>query len=532
MQNVIENAAAPVMRAEQIIKRYPGTVALNKVDFTVWPGMVNALVGENGAGKSTLMKILAGIERPDAGMVTLQGEKVRFSSTRAASELGVGIIHQELNLFPDMRVVDNMFAGKELRRSGMVDRKEQYRRAEEVLGRLQQDIDPNGLMHNLRVGQQQVVEIAKTMLQQKLRVLIMDEPTSSLSNAEVEVLFKLIEDLKRQGIALIYISHRLEEIVRIGDRITVLRDGSKIDEADVADINVPWIVQRMVGHSNLNIDKIPYRGEPAPLLEVRDYVLPRLGGGYTVDHVSFTLHKGEVLGLYGLMGAGRTELVESVMGLHPESYGELIVDGEAVDRPIVGDQIARGLVLVPEDRQKDGLVQTLSIASNLLLTCIPRLTKHRCMIDERACKQAVRRAIQDLQVKTADTRHPVTALSGGNQQKVVIGKCVLADAKIFMMDEPSRGIDVGAKVDIFCLMRRFAAEGKGVLFVGSELKEILSVCDRVLVLSNGKLTADISGDALTEEALVAASATNLKTGKTAAKQTEPVNMQVEGGPAQ
>jgi len=532
MQYAVPNAVQPVMRAEQIVKRYPGTVALKDVTFSVWPGMVNALVGENGAGKSTLMKVLAGIERPDAGTVTLEGREVHFASTREASGMGVGIIHQELNLFPDMRVVDNMFAGKELRRNGMIDRKAQYRRAKEVLERLQQDIDPNDMMRNLRVGQQQVVEIAKTMLQQKLHVLIMDEPTSSLSNAEVEVLFKLIEDLKRQGIALIYISHRLEEIVRIGDKITVLRDGSKIDEADVAHIDVPWIVQRMVGHSNLHIEKTPFKGESAPLLEVQDYTLPRLGGGYTVDHVSFTLHKGEVLGLYGLMGAGRTELVECIMGLHPESRGKLVVDGEEVQKPTVSAQITRGLVLAPEDRQKDGLVQTLSIASNLLLTCIPRFTKPRYVINERACRQAVRDIVRDLQVKTTDPRHPITALSGGNQQKVVIGKCVLADAKIFMMDEPSRGIDVGAKADVFYLMRRFAAQGMGVLFVGSELKEILSVCDRVLVLSNGKLTADLSGEALTEEALVAASAANLMTGKTVIPQEEPVNTQVQGGPAQ
>jgi ABC-type sugar transport system ATPase subunit len=431
-----------------------------------------------------------------------------------------------------MRVVDNMFAGKELRRHGMIDRKAQYRRAKDILERLQQDIDPNEMMRNLRVGQQQVVEIAKTMLQQKLHVLIMDEPTSSLSGAEVEVLFKLIEDLKCQGIALIYISHRLEEIMRIGDRITVLRDGSKIDEADVADIDVPWIVQRMVGHSNLNIERTPYLGASTPLLEVRDYTLPRLGGGYTVDHVSFTLHKGEVLGLYGLMGAGRTELVECIMGLHPESRGMLMIDGEEVQRPTVSNQIARGLVLMPEDRQKDGLVQTLSIASNLLLTCIPRLTKPKHVIDDRACKRAVNETVRNLQIKTTDTRHPITALSGGNQQKVVIGKCVLADAKIFMMDEPSRGIDVGAKNDIFSLMRRFAAEGKGVLFIGSELKEILSVCDRVLVLSGGKLTADLFGGALTEEALVTASSANLTTGKINATSGAPMITQVQGGPAQ
>ncbi len=502
---------APVMQARGIVKRYPGTVALKGVDFSVWPGRVNVLIGENGAGKSTLMKVMAGIERPEEGAIELEGAEVRFADTREASAAGVGIIHQELNMFPDMRVVDNLFAGKEIRRRGVIDRKAQMRKAREVLARLQQDIDPGERMRNLRVGQQQIVEIAKTMLQQQLKVLIMDEPTSSLSNAEVEVLFRLIEELKSQGIALIYISHRLEEIVRIGDYVTILRDGSRVADAEVSDISVAWIVKQMVGHEELTIEKPPYTGERSALLEVRDYALPRLGGGYAVDHVSFALHRGEVLGIYGLMGAGRTELVESILGLHPESSGQLVVDGEAVPRPVVAEQIARGIVLVPEDRQKDGLVQTMSIAKNLLLTSIPRHTR-RGVVDEKACRRSVDEAVGDLQIKVADVRHLVTALSGGNQQKVVIGKCILASAKIFMMDEPSRGIDVGAKTDIFNLMRRFAAQGMGVIFVGSELKEILSVCDRVLVMSSGALTGDFSGDEMTEQALVTASAAALKTG--------------------
>ncbi len=504
----------PVMQAKHITKVYPGTTALHQVDFDVWPGKVNVLIGENGAGKSTLMKILAGIEKPSEGSIYLEGQELRFSGTREASALGVGIIHQELNLFRDMKVVDNMFAGKELNRFFMIDRKAQFKLAKEVLTKLQQNIDPNEMMRNLRVGQQQVVEIAKTMLQQKLRVLIMDEPTSSLSNAEVEVLFKLIEDLKSHGIAIIYISHRLEEIIRIGDHVTILRDGSKVAEAEVKDISVPWIVQKMVGHSTLTIEKQPYGGEKTPLMEVKAYSLPRLGGGYAVDHVSFTLHKGEVLGIYGLMGAGRTELVESMMGLHPESSGTLLIDGEKVEKPTVAGQIARGMVLVPEDRQKDGLVQTMSIASNLLLTSIPRFTRG-ITINDQQCKAAVSETVKDMQVKVADVKHLITSLSGGNQQKVVIGKCVMANAKIFMMDEPSRGIDVGAKTDIFSLMRRFASKGMGVIFVGSELKEIMSVCDRVLVMSNGRLTADLSGADITEDALVKASAAALNTGKTA-----------------
>ena len=511
----MEQPITPIMQARNITKVYPGTTALKNVDFDVLPGRVNVLIGENGAGKSTLMKILAGIEKPTKGEIFLEGKQLTLHNTREASDLGVSIIHQELNMFPDMKVSDNMFAGNEVSRLGVVvDRKEQAKNAREVLTRLQQDIDPGQMMRNLRVGQQQVVEIAKTMLQKELKVLIMDEPTSSLSKAEVEVLFKLIEDLKSQGIAIIYISHRLEEIIRIGDVVTVLRDGERVASANVPDIDVHWIIEKMVGHTTLSVEKPPYLGERQELLKAENYCLPRLGGGYTVDHVSFTLHKGEVLGIYGLMGAGRTELVESLMGLHPESSGQMVLDGEVIDKPMVCDQIARGMVLVPEDRQKDGLVQTMSIAENMMLTSIPHFTRNG-LINKQASKRAVDGAMRDMQVKAADVRHLITSLSGGNQQKVVIGKCVMAKPKVFIMDEPSRGIDVGAKTDIFRLMRGFAAEGMGVIFVGSELKELISVCDRILVMSNGLLTADFSGDEITEDALVKASAAALKTGKTA-----------------
>ena len=510
----METTLTPVMQACGITKLYPGTVALKDVDFSVYPGKVNVLIGENGAGKSTLMKILAGIEKPTEGTVLLHGETVHFADTREASARGVGIIHQELNLFPEMRVADNMFAGNEVSNYGVIDRRSQAKRATEVLNRLQPGINPNEMMRNLRVGQQQIVEIAKTMLHEKLNVLIMDEPTSSLSNAEVEVLFKLIEDLKAQGIAIIYISHRLEEIIRIGDFVTILRDGHRVADAEVKDIDVNWIIKHMVGHSNLTIEKIPYEGERLPVMEVKDYCLPRLGGGWSVDHVSFSLHRGEVLGIYGLMGAGRTELVESLMGLHPESTGEMVLGCETIRKPSITGQIARGMVLVPEDRQRDGLVQTMSIANNLLLTSIPQFTKNG-VVRKDQCKKAVDGTVKDMQIKVADVKHLITSLSGGNQQKVVIGKCVMANAKVFMMDEPSRGIDVGAKTDIFILMRQFAAQGNGVIFVGSELKEILSVCDRVLVMSNGKVTADLTGAQMTEAALVAASAANLYTGKAA-----------------
>jgi ABC-type sugar transport system ATPase subunit len=510
----MEKLFTPIMSAENITKVYPGTIALKDVDFDIMPGCVNVLVGENGAGKTTLMKILAGIEKPTKGKIFLEGRQLVLNNTREASDLGVSIIHQELNMFPDMRVSDNMFAGNELSRFGIVDRKEQDKRAKEVLASLQQDIDPDQMMRNLRVGQQQIIEIAKTMLQKELKVLIMDEPTSSLSEAEVEVLFKLIEDLKSQGIAIIYISHRLEEVIRIGDIITVLRDGERVASANVSDIDVHWIIEKMVGHTALSIEKPPYQGEKQELLKVEDYCLPRIGGGYTVDHVSFTLHKGEVLGIYGLMGAGRTELAECLMGLHPESSGNMVFDGETIRRPYICEQVARGMVLVPEDRQKDGLIQTLSIADNLIITSLPHFTE-KSIVNKQACFHAIDDVMQDMQIKAADVRHLITSLSGGNQQKVVIGKCVMAKPKIFIMDEPSRGIDVGAKTDIFRLMRSFAIKGIGVIFIGSELKELISVCDRILVMSNGILTADLTGDEMTEEALVKASAAALKTGKSA-----------------
>lgn len=502
----------PIMEAKNIVKVYPGTVALKGVDFDIQPGEVHALIGENGAGKSTLMKILAGVEQPTSGQIFLNGKEVHFASTLEAASMGVGIIHQELNLFQEMTIADDMFAGNEISHFGIIDRPQQRKRATEILSHLQLYVDPNEVMKNLRVGQQQIIEIGKTMIKERLRVLIMDEPTSSLSNAEVEVLFKLIAEFKSQGIAIVYISHRLEEIMRVCDRVTVLRDGSYIDSAKVKDIEIPWIIDKMVGHSTLTISKTPYKGEKAPVLEVKNYKLPRLGGGYTVDNVSFTLNHGEVLGIYGLMGAGRTELAESLMGLHSESSGEMILDGKKIEHPVVSEQIANGMVLVPEDRQRDGLVQKRSIFDNMRLMSLDRLSTVGVM-NEKESRKEVDKNVSDLHIKVADVNSPVTALSGGNQQKVVIGKCVMANAKVFMMDEPSRGIDVGAKTEIFNLMRGFALQGMGVLFIGSELKEIMSVCDRVLVMSNGKITADLTGDEITEEALVTASAANLHTGR-------------------
>ena len=503
-----------VMKARGITKIYPGTIALKEVDFDVVAGKVNVLIGENGAGKSTLMKILAGIEQQTEGVIHMDDKPVHFHNSRDAANKGVGIIHQELNLFNNMSVVENMFVGKEISNAIGIDRKKQVQIAKEALERMQLFVDPNTNMQNLRVGQQQIVEITKTMLQQQLRVLIMDEPTSSLSNTEVEVLFQLIDELKKQGIAIIYISHRLEEIIRIGDYVTILRDGKRVANDSVSNIDVGWIVRQMVGDTSIEIEKIPFSGEKKEILRVENLSLPKMGGGFVVDHINFSVHTGEVLGIYGLMGAGRTEAMECIMGLHPESSGNVYLHEDKLPGKGVGLRISQGLTLVPEDRQSGGLVQSMTVEENLLLTGIKKFTKYGRIRRKKAAIETDN-IVKSLFIKVANVKNLITSLSGGNQQKVVIGKSILASPEVILLDEPSRGIDVGAKADVFRIMRRFAADGMGIVFVGSELKEIIAVCDRVIVMSEGKITAEFSGDEIKEESLIIASTAGKKKAQSA-----------------
>ena len=497
---------AVCMQARQVSKVYPGTLALDKVDFNVYKGKVNVLIGENGAGKSTLMKIMAGIEQPTEGAIYLNGEQIHLKNTREASAKGIGIIHQELNLFPNLTIAQNIFMAREETKlfGAAIDEQKHIDRTKKILERLEHPMDPNTLVQELKVGQQQIVEIAKTMAQQDLHVLIMDEPTSSLSSAEVEVLFRLIEDLTKQGISIIYISHRLEEIMRIGDHITVLRDGKLVAEERVSNIDIPWIVSSMVGH---NQTAAISRGTKPPgeeVLRVESFTLPRAAGGYYLEDVSFRLRRGEILGIYGLLGAGRTELLESIMGLRPEVRGELYLNNKKIKPESVWKQIQRGFALVPEDRQREGLVQALSIAKNMTLSSLSNYTK-LFHISEKDENESITRMIKDLYIKVADRKLPILSLSGGNQQKVVIGKGMLTSPKILLLDEPSRGIDVGAKADVYKIARQFAEEGLSILLVASELKEIMAISDRILVMSNGKITGEFAGEQITEEALVNAS---------------------------
>lgn len=495
-----------VLHCEKIDKIYPGTKALDGVSFDVLKGKVNVLIGENGAGKSTLMKMIAGIEQPSNGKMYMGGQEVYFKDTNAARKYGVGIIHQELSLFPNMNIYQNIFIGRELKKKGQLDIPGQIEASKKVLERLEHPMDPSMMVGELRVGQQQMVEIARNLLMENLKILIMDEPTSSLSAAEVKVLFKIMRELNAQGISIVYISHRLEEIMEIGDHVTVLRDGKYVAEADIKDIELSWIVKNMVGSnkSYVRYTRGPEIQQEPVILETKDLSLPKKGGGWLLDHVNMKLHKGEVLGIYGLLGAGRTEFFECLMGLHPEHTGQIFLNGQEVHPKNVASQIKNGFALVPEDRQREGLVQTLDIEKNISLSSLSDYLKG-LFLDTKLENQKADEQIADIHIKVADKTLPILSLSGGNQQKVVIGKGILTDPQIMLLDEPSRGIDIGAKTEVFEIIHQYALRGVSLIVISSELKEIIAAADRIYVLSNGKCTAELTGDNITEDNLVLAS---------------------------
>ena len=492
--------------AEGISKIYPGTKALDNVDFDLLTGKVNVLIGENGAGKSTLMKMIAGIEQPSEGKLYMGEEEVHFRNTSDARAHGIGIIHQELSLFPNLPVYQNIFMAKEKKKGLGMDNKYHREKAAEILKKLEYEIPVDTLVGDLRVGQQQMVEIARNLVDDDLKILIMDEPTSSLSEQEVQVLFGIMRELTAQGISIVYISHRLEEIMQIGDHVTILRDGKYVADADVKDIDVPWIVRQMTGEgkSYPKRDRHIDWSSRENILEVKNLTLPKSGGGYLLKDVSFELKKGEILGIYGLMGAGRTEVFECIMGLHPEHTGEVVLEGQPMKIRSVSEQIARGFALVPEDRQREGLVQSMDIGRNCSLSALTSYTKFG-FVNFKKENEKVDQEIRDIHIKVADKRLPILSLSGGNQQKIVIGKGILTKPKILLMDEPSRGIDIGAKTEVFDIINQYAEEGLSIIVISSELKEIVAIADRVVILSNGIKTGELAGDAIVEEDLVLAS---------------------------
>jgi len=505
-----------VLHCEKIDKIYPGTKALDQVSFDLLKGKVNVLIGENGAGKSTLMKMIAGIEQPSAGKMYMDGEEVYFKDTNAARAKGIGIIHQELSLFQNLTVYQNIFMCHEKKKGMFLDDKKHVEGAKKIMQRLEHEIAPDTLVGDLRVGQQQMVEIARNLVEDDLRVLIMDEPTSSLSAAEVKVLFKIMRELLEQGISIVYISHRLEEIMEIGDHVTILRDGKYVADADVKDVSLSWIVENMVGKNTQyhRFERSIDLDHAEKVLEVNHLYLPKTGGGWLLDDVNMYLKKGEVLGIYGLLGAGRSELFECLMGMRPEHTGEVIYQGKPMKINSIAEQISEGLALVPEDRQRQGLVQSLDICKNASLASL-RSFRKGFLMNYAAEEKAVDEQINDLHIKVADKHLPILSLSGGNQQKVVIAKGLMTNPTVLLMDEPSRGIDIGAKTEVFEIIHEFSERGLSIIVISSELKEIMAIADRIYVLSNGKCTAELSGEDITEDKLVRASYAGLGTGKSA-----------------
>jgi|SRR5476649_1791844 len=496
-----------ILRAEGITMLYPGTLALDNVNYNVYRGKVNVIIGENGAGKSTLMNVLAGVQQPTSGTMLLNGKAVRIANTRDAAALGIGMVHQELNLSENLNVAENIFLGRE-HQSGLwpIDQVSQERIAAELMARLDQPISPRELVSNLKVGQQQMVEIAKALAEQA-DILILDEPTSALSKTEVDVLFRVIRELTRQGVSIIYISHRLEELMTIGDYITILRDGRFQAEARVGDIDVPWIVREMLGGDPVTTFLKPGRTFGLPVLQADHITCVNDAGHPVVNDVSFNVRAGEIVGIYGLMGAGRTELFECLLGSERNYLGKIwLGDLPIATRMSTANRIRLGMSLVPEDRKKSGIFPASSVAVNLTIASLWRRLQHGFSIMRRQEEAVVASTIGSLSIKVSSPQVEIQALSGGNQQKVVIGRSLLTNPKLLLLDEPTRGIDVGAKADVFEMMVALSEQGIGVLFSTSDLKEIMAVSDRILVMSNGRLTANVERQAAQESALVSASA--------------------------
>ncbi len=500
------NAVAPLLEARGLTKSFPGVRALDDVHVAIYPGEVLAVVGENGAGKSTLMKILAGIEQPDAGDIVLDGEVVSFDDVRAAISAGIALIHQELNLAENLDVAANIFLGREPQRWGIVDAKRLYREAEALLRRLGEDIDPRTLVGELALGRKQMVEIAKA-LSLDARILIMDEPTSSLSQRETERFFRVVGELKAAGVCVMFVSHRLAEVKRIADRVLVLRDGKNAGELRGQDIGHDEIVRLMIGRDVMSVR----RTEPSPRLETVLEVTGLVTDAFPNAAVDLRIHAGEIVGMAGLVGAGRTELLESLFGLRSRLAGTVSISGESLRTSSPRESIRLGMALVPEDRKRFGLILEMSVRENLGLVVL-RDDARLGFLDSAREIERSEDLIAQLGIRTLGREQAVQYLSGGNQQKVVLGKWLAAQPRMLLLDEPTRGIDVGAKEEIYRLMGELAGRGVGILFVSSEMEEILSMSDRVLVMHKGGIAGELARGEMDEEGIM-----RLATGADAAK---------------
>ncbi|MBB5936553.1 sugar ABC transporter ATP-binding protein [Streptomyces zagrosensis] len=484
-----------VLRMESVRKTFPGVVALDSVNFDLRAGEVHVLLGENGAGKSTLIKMLSGAHRPDSGRIVVDGTPVRLKGAQDAERLGIATIYQEFNLVPELSVAENIFLGRPPRRFGLIDRRRMETDAARLCERVGVTVDPRARIRDLGIARRQMVEIAKA-LSLNARVLIMDEPTAVLTTDEVGRLFRIVRALREDGVAIVFITHHLEEIAAIGDRVTVLRDGRSVTQVP-AGTDQDELVRLMVGRS---IEQ-QYPREPVdagePLLSVAG--LTRDG---SFHDVGFEVRAGEVVGLAGLVGAGRTEVVRAVFGADPYDAGTVTVLGQPLPRHDVGAALAAGIGLVPEDRKAQGLLLDASVQENLGLVTLRRATRAG-LVDRAGQREAAARIATRLAVRMAGLDQHVRTLSGGNQQKVVIGKWLLADSKVLILDEPTRGIDVGAKVEIYHLINELTASGHAVLMVSSDLPEVLGMSDRVLVMAHGRIAGELSAQEATQDAVMA-----------------------------
>jgi ribose transport system ATP-binding protein len=495
-----------LLKAHGISKSFPGVRALHNAQVTVRRGRLNALLGENGAGKSTLMNILSGVFLPDEGEIVFDGHPVTFCKPHDAQQAGISTIYQELNLVPHLSVAENIFLGHEPRsRLGFVDFKMMHSQSRALLATLGVNIDPTTRVSQLRVGTQQVVEIAKAMAFDA-RVIIMDEPSSALSRQEVDSLFRLIQQLKQRGVGIIYITHKLDELSEIADEITVLRDGQFIAEKPFKDVTHAEIIRMMVGRDVAESHRAPSKFGTV-VLQVRNVSLPHpdRAGDFAVRDVSFDVHCGEIIGVFGLLGAGRTELLQTIFGLHGKpASGEILVAGKPMPMVSPADAIRVGIAMAPEDRKAEGLVLPMNIAANISLSCLSLVTRFGLLhpATERSLAETF---ISRLRVKTSSVNQRVRNLSGGNQQKVVLSKWLATKPTVLLLDEPTRGIDVGAKREIYTLIDELARDGLGIVVASSEIPELLTVADRIIVLAEGCVTAEFArGDATEEKLLTAA----------------------------
>lgn len=484
------------VRVENIHKAFGENSVLRGVDFELKAGEVHALMGENGAGKSTLMNIITGLHKQDDGRVFIDGEERMFANPKEAEENGVSFIHQEMVTWPELTVLENMFMGKEERtKLGWLKNKEMRKKAQATFDELGVRIDLDQTMKTLSVGQQQLIEIAKTLMSDA-QVIIMDEPTAALTDREIEILFQIIEKLKKNQVSFVYISHRMEEIFAISDQVTVMRDGVSISTKKTTDTTYDEIVRNMVGRDLEDYYPEISFAPGKPVLEVQN-----LTRQPSFRDVSFSLHSGEILGVAGLMGAGRTEIMRTIFGVDALDEGTIFIDGEEVEIKSPYDAISRGIGFLTENRRDEGLILDFSVRDNVTLTSFQEFSKYG-WIDQKEEREFVDLLIERLTVKTSNPSLPVGTLSGGNQQKVVLAKWIGAGSKILILDEPTRGVDVGAKREIYKLMEELVERGVGIIMVSSDLPEVIGISHRVLVVHEGKIAGEVREDELTEEKIM------------------------------